>query len=168
MKELVRLSICSCQKMTTFLFIVVFSAISLSQTHSIRTTEEGITDSYTHTIFLSSGPVEALTSGLNDTSTDRSYRVVIVGRSIFKNEFQGHDLYVEEFVSGPEGCCKWLIGTRKVDLSDVMSSFKISSEPFGLRLKRWLSTRSFELEFCNQEFCVTDIDKRKLMFHRVK
>jgi len=98
----------------------------------------------------------------------RCYKVIITGWSIHKNEFQGYDIYIEEFVTGPEGCCKRLVETRKFDLADLIRNFEIRSEPFGLRFKRWLSAISFEFELCNQTFNVTGIDKEKPIFSRIR
>ncbi len=131
----------------------------------MRTVEERVlVDSYVYIILISHGPVEGLSSELDDTTTYRSYRVVIVGRSIFKNEFQGSDIYIEEFISGPEGCCKRLIETRKVDLYELMRTLKIEGEPFGLWFKCWLSPRSFEFVLCNKKLQVIDIDKKSPTF----
>jgi len=70
MKKTIRSLTCIHLILGPFLFVIVFSKIGLSQTHSVSTNKEKIADSYVHTIFLSNGPVVGLTPGFNDTTTD--------------------------------------------------------------------------------------------------
>jgi len=133
-------------KKELLLFFVSFYSVSLSQTYSIRTVDERITDHYVQVISMSQGSVEEITSGLNDTTTERSYRIIIVGRSVLKNEFQGNNVYFEEFISGPEGCCKRLVRSRKVDLFGLLSAFKISSEALRTGIPRDLSSLNYVIK----------------------
>ncbi len=114
-------------------------------------------DYYPWITFLSKGPADLFTENVTFQVNRRAYRVVVLNDEIYTIVF------IEETISGDEGCCVRIASIRKLDLDQIYKKFGIFGEISSFKFIKWQSATSFEFSIHKRRFLLTDIDKKQVL-----
>jgi hypothetical protein len=134
----------------------LFSSVTWSKTFEIKTTPSGKLN-YPYIAHISSGPAYGHESGdLNIRG--RYLRLLIIdGSTVYIPTV----LRIEQYTYGDEACCRSLVTTREVDITQALMLIAGEYSPANeeLRILRCLSSTKVEIKYNKFRFSLLDLDK---------
>jgi hypothetical protein len=140
--------------LTAFLLI---SSVTWGKTFEIKTTPSGKLY-YSYVAHISSGPAYGHESGdLNIRG--RYLRLLIIDGSTVHVPTV---LRIERYTYGDEACCRSLVKTREVDITQALMPIAGEYSPANeeLRILRWLSSTKVEIMYNKFRFTLSNLDKQ--------
>lgn len=119
--------------------------------HTVRTLPREQADYYPWISFLSKGPAEKLPAEDAPLAYYRAYRVVVV------QDPQQPLVFLEETVSGENGCCVRLASVAELDLVQLYAAFGLPEGGSEFRFIAWQSATAFTFSIGQRRFLLTDL-----------
>ena len=135
----------------------LFSSVTWGKTYEIKTTPSGKLH-YLYVAHISSGPAYGHESGdLNIRG--RYLRLIIIDGSTVHVP---PTLRIEQYTYGDEACCRSLVKTREVDITQALKPIAGEYSPMNeeLRIRRWLGSTKVEIKYNKFRFSLSNLDKQ--------